>query len=110
MRLLSCPFYAHQDPDLVQKMQNLFRYSLRLLQREGLLDQHATPQGLSGETWVGALHRHAMPHRLDVRPILIPFPLVEQWLPVTQLHVSLSRRHAVGYMRFWACNAPGVSK
>eukprot|EP00891_Asterochloris_glomerata_P004914 jgi/Astpho2/4914/fgenesh1_pg.00069_%23_46_t len=47
MRVLSCPFYAHRDPDLVQKMQHLFRYSLRLLQREGLLTQNATPQGLS---------------------------------------------------------------
>ena len=53
MRVLSCPFYAHQDPNLVQKMQHLFRYSLRLLQREGFLNQSANPQGLSGETtWV----------------------------------------------------------
>ena len=60
MRVLSCPFYAHQDPNLVQKMQHLFRYSLRLLQREGLLNENATPQGLSGEAWVTIATPHGL--------------------------------------------------
>ena len=71
MRVLSCPFYAHQDPDLVQKMQHLFRYSLRLLQREGLLNRSAAPRGLSGETWVDSnalaysdLLRHMLAQKL----------------------------------------------